>query len=108
MSVIAVSDVHLGSKKSNHKEFSKFLDWLVALEKEGGKTVKSCRKEILLKPPEKLILLGGILELWSPEDEDIKYTVQRSIEPFGKLASLKCEKFSYWAITMRISLTIWM
>jgi UDP-2,3-diacylglucosamine pyrophosphatase LpxH len=82
MSVIVVSDVHLGSATSNHPDFSNFIDWIAALEKEGGKTIKLSKKEILLKPPEKLILLGDILELWSPQDEDMKYTMQRSIEPF--------------------------
>jgi UDP-2,3-diacylglucosamine pyrophosphatase LpxH len=92
LSVIVVSDVHLGSTTSNHADFSKFIDWMAALEKEGGKKIKSGGKELLLKPPEKVILLGDILELWSPQDEDIKYTVQRSIEPFGKLVGLRCEK----------------
>jgi UDP-2,3-diacylglucosamine pyrophosphatase LpxH len=92
LSVIVISDVHLGSTTSNHTDFSRFIDWMAALEKEGGKTIKLNGKELLLKPPEKLILLGDILELWSPQDEDIKYTVQRSIEPFGKLVGLGCEK----------------
>jgi UDP-2,3-diacylglucosamine pyrophosphatase LpxH len=92
MSVIVVSDVHLGSATSNHSDFSNFLDWIAMLEKEGGKKIKLSRKELLLKPPKKLILLGDILEMWSPQNEDMKYTVQRSIEPFGKLNDLKCEK----------------
>lgn len=92
MSVIVVSDVHLGSATSNHPDFSNFIDWIAALEKEGGKTIKLNGKELLLKPPEKLILLGDILELWSPQNEDMKYTMQRSIEPFAKLISIRCEK----------------
>ncbi len=92
MSVIVVSDTHLGSETQSDEDFSKFIDWIAALEKEGGKTIKSGGKDILLKPPEKLILLGDILELWSPRNEDIKYTMQEGIEPFGKLVGLGCEK----------------
>jgi UDP-2,3-diacylglucosamine pyrophosphatase LpxH len=87
-----VSDVHLGDETSEYIAFSEFLDWVGVLEKEGKKTIKASGKKILIKPPEKLILLGDILELWSPYKEDMKYTVQRSIEPFGKLAGLECEK----------------
>lgn len=75
MSVIVVSDTHLGSKTQSDKDFSKLIDWIATLEKEGGKTIKLDGKEILLKPPEKVILLGDILELWSPRDGDIKYTM---------------------------------
>lgn len=92
MSIIVVSDVHLGDEKSNHEDFPKFIDWIAALEKSGVKSIKSSGKEVLLSPPEKLILLGDILELWSPQDNDMKFTVQRAFEPFGKLSGLKCEK----------------
>lgn len=92
MSVIVVSDVHLGNDTSNFKEFSEFIDWIAALEKEGGKKVNTGGRDILLKPPEKLILLGDILEMWSPRDNDMKYTMQESLEPFGKLTGLGCEK----------------
>jgi UDP-2,3-diacylglucosamine pyrophosphatase LpxH len=92
LSVIVVSDTHLGNETQSDKDFSKFIDWIAELEKEGGKTIKSGGKDILLKPPEKLILLGDILELWSPRDEDMKYTMQEGVEPFGKLIGLGCEK----------------
>ncbi len=92
MSVIVVSDVHLGDETSNYKDFSKFIDWIAAIEKEGGKTIKSGGKEVFIKPPEKLILLGDILELWSPKDNEPKYIMQESAEPFGKLVNLECEK----------------
>lgn len=92
MSVIVVSDVHLGDEKSNSKDFAKFIDWIAAIEKEGGRTIKSGGKEVLIKPPEKLILLGDILELWSPRNNEPKYIMQDCTEPFGKLVSLGCEK----------------
>ncbi len=92
MSIIIVSDVHLGDESSKYMEFSQFIDWIGALEKEGGKNYKLNGKEILLKPPEKLILLGDILELWSPIKNDMKYTFQQAFAPFGKLACLGCEK----------------
>lgn len=92
MAYIVVSDVHLGDESSNHDDFSKFIDWIAALEKNGGRSIKSGEKEIILSPPEKLILLGDILELWSPQGNDMKFTVQRAFEPFGKLVGLECEK----------------
>lgn len=92
MSIIVVSDVHLGSESSKHDDFSKFLDWLSELEKNGGTSIRSGGKEVILSPPEKLILLGDILELWSPKDNNMKYSAQEAIEPFTKLVNLKCEK----------------
>ena len=92
MSIIVVSDIHLGSEISKTFEFSKFLDWLAELENKGGESIRSGGKEIRLDPPEKLILLGDILELWAPKDNNIKYTVREAIEPFTKLVNLKCEK----------------
>lgn len=92
MSIIVVSDIHLGSESSKNIEFSKFLDWLAELEKKDGESIRSGGKDIMLNPPEKLILLGDILELWAPKKNKIKYTVQEAIEPFTKLMNLKCEK----------------
>lgn len=93
MSVIVVSDVHLGDESTiKHYDFSKFIEWIALLEKDGARSIKSGGKEIQISPPEKLILLGDILELWSPKDNDTKYTVQHAFEPFGKLANLRCEK----------------
>ncbi|MDD5616818.1 MAG: hypothetical protein PHH85_11535, partial [Candidatus Methanoperedens sp.] len=68
MSVIIVSDVHLGEKNTfEHNDFSKFIDWLAALEKNGSFTADGKR----LVPPEKLILLGDILEMWDPKDDEM-------------------------------------
>ncbi|VVB89755.1 UDP-2,3-diacylglucosamine hydrolase [uncultured archaeon] len=92
MSIIVVSDIHLGSVSSKNEDFTKFLDWLAEIEKKGGESISSGGKAVKLSPPEKLILLGDILELWSPIDNNIKYTVQEAIEPFSKLMNLKCEK----------------
>ncbi len=88
MSIIVVSDVHLGDENSNYTDFSNFIDWIALLEKEGNKSFK----EIKLTPPEKIILLGDIIELWSPKNNDMKFPVQQAFESFQKLAGLKCEK----------------
>lgn len=92
MSVIVVSDVHLGDETSNYRKFSDFIDWIAVLEKEGGKRINADGMEMVLEPPEKLILLGDIIELWSPQDNDLKYTMQESFEPFMKMAGLRCDK----------------
>lgn len=90
LSVIVVSDVHLGDETSNYRNFSEFIDWIAALEKDGERSING--GEMVLEPPEKLILLGDIIELWSPKDNDLKHTMQESFEPFMKMAGLRCDK----------------
>lgn len=69
-SIIVVSDLHLGGNQGERtsRDFSSFLDWLKLLCDESNETrveikAKGSKK---LKPPQMLILLGDILELWRP------------------------------------------
>ena len=54
---IIVSDVHLGSKECNYNEFCYFLEWIRDLENKP-KIIKCKDKEVTIKNPSKIILLG--------------------------------------------------
>jgi UDP-2,3-diacylglucosamine pyrophosphatase LpxH len=79
---IVVSDVHLGSKSCNYKQFCEFLKWVRKLE-DQEEPIKCEDKEVAITSPEKFILLGDILELWDPKDGDRDNVVRQSIRPFS-------------------------
>jgi UDP-2,3-diacylglucosamine pyrophosphatase LpxH len=81
---IIVSDVHLGSEKCNQKEFCHFLEWVRGLEIKP-EVIKCKDKEIKIKKPDKMILLGDILELWGPRDGDRDNVIKDCIRPFSLL-----------------------
>lgn len=91
MSYIIVSDVHLGSELCNHSQFCLFLKWIKELDVKK-KTVKYLDKDITINSPDKLILLGDILELWDPYDGDRNYVVKQGLQPFSLLADINCDK----------------
>jgi len=91
MSCIVVSDVHLGSKSCNYKQFCEFLKWVRKLENQE-EPIKCEDKKVAITSPEKFILLGDILELWDPEDGDRDNVVRQSIRPFSLLSDIGCEK----------------
>lgn len=91
MSYIVVSDVHLGSKLCNFDEFCRFLDWISKL-KVSPKKIPSEDGEIVITNPEKVVLLGDILELWDPRDGDRDYVVKQSLRPLSLLSNLDCDK----------------
>jgi UDP-2,3-diacylglucosamine pyrophosphatase LpxH len=91
MSCIVVSDVHLGSKSCNYKQFCEFLKWVRKLEDQEV-PIKCGDKEVAITSPEKFILLGDILELWDPKDGDRDNVVRQSIRPFSLLSDIGCEK----------------
>ena len=92
MAYIVVSDVHLGSEKCNQVEFCNFLDWIHGLDSHPN--IIKCKddKEITIKKPEKIVLLGDILELWDPEDGNRDYVIRDSMKPFSILSDINCEK----------------
>ena len=88
--VIIVSDVHLGGKGSNYPDFWDFLDWLTSLP-ATGKTFTCDGDEVTIKKPGTLVLLGDILELWDPEDDDRNNVLTDVLEPLTILNSLGCD-----------------
>lgn len=91
MSYIIVSDVHLGSELCNHSQFCHFLEWIKDLNVRT-ETVKCRDKDITITRPDKLILLGDILELWDPLEGDRNYVVKQGLRPFSLLSDIDCDK----------------
>ena len=90
MSYIVVSDVHLGGK-CNHKEFCEFLKWVHSLENQS-RTIKCMDKEVSIKRPDKIILLGDILELWDPRNGDRDCVIKDCMRTFTILSDIACDK----------------
>lgn len=91
MAYIIVSDIHLGGKLCNQSEFCDFLKWVRGLV-NGTKTIKCNDKDVTIHSPEKLILLGDILELWDPRDGNRDNVIGDSILPFSLLSDINCDK----------------
>ena len=83
-SIIVVSDLHLGSNEDPETgaRFGRFLDFV-----KGGAMAGDLR----LLTPGKFILLGDILELWDPRDQNRENTVLDALVPLSKLERLGCE-----------------
>ena len=88
---IIISDVHLGSEKCNQKAFCCFLEWVRHLHHKPH-TVKIKDKEVEIKKPERIILLGDILDLWDPRNGDRNNVIEDSMRPLSILSSIDCEK----------------
>ncbi|MEE9176046.1 MAG: UDP-2,3-diacylglucosamine diphosphatase [Thermodesulfobacteriota bacterium] len=94
-SIIVVSDIHFGLGNSEHEQFSYFLEWikkLETLENEELPKITVDGREKVLKPPEKIILLGDILELWDPYKDEVSHILRHSFKPLDKVIDLACEK----------------
>lgn len=89
--VIVVSDVHLGGgEKSNAEEFYDFLYWLTTLQVDGQ--IFDCDGDKLtIKKPGTIVLLGDILELWDPKDDDRNNVLTDVLVPLITLNSLGCD-----------------
>ena len=88
---IIVSDVHLGSDKCNHKEFCYFLEWIRSLENQP--LILKCKdREVTIKSPDKIILLGDILELWDPKEGDRDNVTRDCMRPLSLLSNINCDK----------------
>jgi UDP-2,3-diacylglucosamine pyrophosphatase LpxH len=98
-SIIVVADTHFGLRKeSEHSDpnaFSDFLTWLKSLEANGAQEVKagiwSSAQDggITVRPPEKIVFLGDILELWDASKQAID-ACTRSI--FQSLSMMEAKK----------------
>ncbi|MCK4310186.1 MAG: metallophosphoesterase [Methanomicrobia archaeon] len=93
--IIVVADTHFGIKKDSISMpgyFADFLKWFKKLEEEN-ENVKFLDKnnitEKTLKNPEKIILLGDIIELWDSDDEAVSACVSTLIPT---LAEIEAEK----------------
>lgn len=87
--VIVVSDVHLGGKGSNYQDFWDFLDWLTSLP-ATGKTFTCDGDEVTIRKPGTIVLLGDILELWDPREDDRNYVAKDALTPLSILNELDC------------------
>jgi UDP-2,3-diacylglucosamine pyrophosphatase LpxH len=88
---IIISDVHLASKECNYNEFCYFLEWIRDLENKP-KIIKCKDKEITIKNPSKIILLGDIFELWDPKNFDRHNVIKDFMRPFFLLCGIDCDK----------------
>lgn len=97
-SIIVVADTHFGLRKETQvcdpNAFSDFLNWVKYLERGGKEKLDlgiwgSAEKSLSLEPPEKIILLGDILELWDASVKSIDASTRYIIQ---LLSDLNCEK----------------
>lgn len=97
-SIIVVSDLHLGLSTDDHQsptaDFSVFLQFIQSLFLGGpivpNHQVTVDEKSRKLLPPEKIILLGDIIDLWSPRDDSrasVLQDVYPLIHPLNKFLS---------------------
>lgn len=95
-SVIVVSDVHLGHRRSNFRQFNDFLDWIGAAGEEREKssrlavTFNSQKRKI--RNPDMMLFLGDLLELWEPKNDDIGNVGKQSKKLLEKIIELPFEK----------------
>lgn len=88
---IIISDVHLGNSECNHKEFCNFLEWVHDLSNQP-RVVKCKDREVTIQSPEKMILLGDILDLWNPKNGNRDYVIKDCIRPFSLLSNINSDK----------------
>ncbi len=96
MAYIVVSDVHLGNDYCNQPEFCDFLEWVRGLNNQSKKVnykdVDGKDSEVTIIKPEKMVLLGDILELWDPKDGNRDNVIMESTKPFSILSQADFEK----------------
>ncbi len=103
-SVFVISDTHLGLVPSPEEKrkglicepdkVGQFVNWLIRLKNGEKAKIKlgpwgDGRKEKVLKPPDKFLLIGDVMELWDATDRAVDYC-SRPI--FELLQKLNCEK----------------
>ncbi len=103
-SFFVISDTHLGLTPSPEErrkgltcepdKVGQFINWLIRLKNGERTKIKlgpwgKGRKDKILKPPEKLILNGDIMELWDATDRAIDYSSKPILDLLEKL---RCEK----------------
>lgn len=98
MSIIVVSDLHLGLSGGDtvSETFCSFLDFVKTLRPEGAaEDVPSLLADGNVRPlyaPDRIILLGDIVDLWSPRHNNRANVLSDSLLPIRKLGDLPCRK----------------
>lgn len=82
--------MHLGSTSSNYKDFWEFLECVAKLP-VTGRVFKCNSTEITIKKPGTIVLLGDILELWDPLEDDRNYVIREVLVPLSILNALDCD-----------------
>jgi UDP-2,3-diacylglucosamine pyrophosphatase LpxH len=91
--IIVVSDIHIGLQKKTPKRFAHFLAWLNMGFATGRLPIITLEGErASLNPPEKLILLGDVFELWGPRAADYANPVLDGSGILDTLVHLPCDK----------------
>jgi UDP-2,3-diacylglucosamine pyrophosphatase LpxH len=100
-SIIVVSDLHLGGSEDagTAERFSRFLDYIATgratvaypchFGAEPGKDAPAGPKQVF--PPEKIILLGDVLELWDSRNMDRNSAFLDALHPFLKMKEMDCD-----------------
>jgi UDP-2,3-diacylglucosamine pyrophosphatase LpxH len=97
-SIMVVADTHLGLKKEKQncdpQAVSDFLHWVESLEKKGKDYIKLGKwgvksSELTVKPPEKMVFLGDILEMWDTTKEAVDVCSRLIIQTLSKLSCKK-------------------
>ena len=87
--IYVVSDIHLGGKGSHSREFSDFLRWIRDLRDADPLVCTDYEKNqqltdpVTMHRPTKLVILGDVLELWDPRDQNRNSVLQDAIEPLS-------------------------
>lgn len=92
--VLVVSDLHLGHEDSEYKEFANFARWIRNLEgSEKGVQIELRDGRITtVRFPDKIILLGDILELWIPSEGELYNVFKHLFGPATEILDLDCDK----------------
>jgi UDP-2,3-diacylglucosamine pyrophosphatase LpxH len=91
--IIVVSDTHIGLQKRTPKRFAHFLEWLRKGLTTGTLPIVTLEGEREnADPPEKLILLGDLFELWGPRAADYANPVLDGSGVLDTLVHLPCDK----------------
>ncbi len=102
MGIIVVADTHLGIRKcginaSMPGYFADFLEWVKTINEKDGFKVKIVDgsinegniRERTIYPPNKLVLLGDMIEFWESENEPVAACVSTVIPTLSEIAAEK-------------------
>jgi UDP-2,3-diacylglucosamine pyrophosphatase LpxH len=95
---VVVSDVHLGGKQvfpGHHRAFCEFLSWIRDLPPQGRPVPvpggDGTIEDKTILPPTTIVLLGDILEMWDPREQNRDYLTADLMEPVSILQHTDCD-----------------